>query len=129
MLFGEYNPTFTGKHRLALPKKLREQITGIEVVLTKGFEKCIFGYDRKIWEEAARQELQKPISSVEGREIRRQMFAGAEITAFDDQGRFVISENLISFADIKNEITIIGAGDHFEIWDTNAWREYQKSSA
>lgn len=126
MLLGEYKPSFTGKNRLALPKKLREQITGNEIILTKGFEKCIFGFDKKVWEETAKLELQKPISSVEGREIRRQMFAGAESVEFDDQGRFVIPETLIKYSGIGEEITIIGAGDHFEIWSSKEWTNYTK---
>ena len=47
MFLGEYQPNLTDGSRLALPKKLREQILGDEVVLSRGFEKCIFVYDKQ----------------------------------------------------------------------------------
>lgn len=126
MFLGEYKHNLTTGKRLALPKKIREQIAGNEVVLAKGFEPCIFGFDRQAWDEAAKQELLVPISENRGREIRRQMFAGAQEVDIDVQGRVVLSDPLISWAGIKGEMTVIGAGDHFEIWENSRWTEYKK---
>ncbi|MFZ5366450.1 MAG: division/cell wall cluster transcriptional repressor MraZ [Patescibacteria group bacterium] len=124
MFLGEYKHNLTTGKRLALPKKIREQITGDEVVLAKGFEPCIFGFDRKTWDEAAKQELLVPISEGRGREIRRQMFAAAEVVDIDVQGRVVLPDTLVSWAGIKGEMTVIGAGDHFEVWDSDTWKTY-----
>ncbi len=49
MFLGEYQPNITEGSRIALPKKLREQITGGEVILSRGFEKCVFVYDKEDW--------------------------------------------------------------------------------
>ncbi|MCA9308550.1 MraZ N-terminal domain containing protein, partial [candidate division WWE3 bacterium] len=49
MLLGEYSPNLTDGSRLALPKKLREQIDEDTVILTKGFEPCIFLYAYSDW--------------------------------------------------------------------------------
>jgi len=38
MFLGEYQPNITDGSRISLPKKLREQIEGDEVILSKGFE-------------------------------------------------------------------------------------------
>ncbi len=124
MFLGEYKHNLTSGKRLALPKKIRYEVAGNEVVLTKGFEPCIFGFDRKTWDEAAKQELVVPISEKKGREIRRQMFAGAQMAGIDAQGRVVLPEGLISWAKIKDEMIVIGAGDHFEIWDPEIWKDY-----
>jgi MraZ protein len=126
MFLGEYKHSLTTGKRLALPKKIREQIKGDEVVLAKGFEPCIFGFDRQTWDEAAKQELLVPISESRGREIRRQMFAGAQVVDIDVQGRVVLPDPLISWAGIKGEMTVIGAGDHFEIWEEGKWSQYLK---
>jgi len=124
MFLGEYKHNLTTGKRLALPKKIREQITGDEVVLAKGFEPCIFGFAKEAWNEAAKQELLVPISENRGREIRRQMFAGAQIIDIDIQGRVVLPDPLVSWAKIKGEMTVIGAGDHFEVWDSAIWKNY-----
>ena len=124
MFLGEFKHNLTAGKRLALPKKIREQIEGNEVILAKGFEPCIFGFTREAWSETARQELAAPISEVRSRQIRRQMFAGAQVIGIDVQGRVVLPETLIEWAEIKGELTVIGAGDHFEIWDSASWKKY-----
>lgn len=124
MFLGEFKHNLTAGKRLALPKKIREQIAGNEVVLAKGFEPCVFGFTREAWSEAAKQELMVPISEARGRQIRRQMFAGAQVVGIDGQGRVVLPDALIGWAGIKGEMTVIGAGDHFEIWDSKSWHAY-----
>lgn len=126
MILGEYSATLSDQSRISLPKKIREQISGTEIVLSKGFDGCIFGYQKSIWEEVVSEELHKPVTSEEGRKIRRQMFAAAEIISFDDQGRFVLSSALKNYAFLKRDIVVIGAGDHFEVWDKNKWKDYSK---
>ena len=56
------------------------------------------------------------------------MFAQAEEVDLDSQGRFVLNGNLKNYAGLEaGEITIIGAGDHFEIWDKNEWVSHSGS--
>ena len=124
MFLGEYRHNLTSGKRLALPKKIRTEISGEEVILTKGFEPCIAGFDKRTWEESAGQELAMPVSDLKGREIRRQLFSGANTMELDDQGRVVLPENLLKWAGIKEEMTVVGAGDHFEIWDSQTWETY-----
>ena len=122
MLFGEYYPSFNGKNRTNLPKKLRENIKGDSIVLSRGVDaKCIFGFSKTDWEEAGRIVLTKPLADPEGLKIRRQFFAGAAEVDLDDQSRFVIPEFLIKYSGIKEHVVISGNGDHFEIWDKTSY--------
>lgn len=70
--------------------------------------------------------------SDEGLKSRRKMFTGAEEVAIDAQGRIVIPESLLKYAEIKSkddeEMMVIGAGDHLEIWDRKKWQEYAKNN-
>lgn len=127
MFLGEFQPTFTGKGRVALPKKMREVLSGGEVVLSKGFEPCIFGYQRSTWETEAQKQMETGVSDANSRNLRRYLFSSASISELDAQGRFVIPEPLLSYAGIHEEVTVIGAGDHFEIWDTNKWHDYLRN--
>jgi len=127
MFLGTYKPNFSGKGRIVLPKKIRNEITGERVVLSVGFEPCLFGFEEKKWATAISPELSKPLSDPEGRKLRRQMCARATVVELDSQGRFVIPEELFNYAFIKNEVLIIGAGDHFEIWSPEKWNAYAGS--
>ena len=124
MFLGEYQPNLTDGSRLALPKKLREQILGDEVVLSRGFEKCIFVYDKQDWINESQKQIDNPITDSKTRDLRRYMFAGAVDSKLDSQGRIVVPANLLSYAGLEKNITVIGAGDHVEIWNTDTWNEY-----
>ena len=125
MFFGEYSISFTKeKNRLALPAKIRKQITGDEIVLTRGFERCILGYARNEWEKSAKKQIEIPITEKRGRKIRRYLFSGTMVSSYDPQGRVVVPQPLVDYADLGNLAIIIGAGDHFEIWNKNKWEKY-----
>lgn len=124
MFLGEYQPNLTDGSRLALPKKLREQILGDEVVLSRGFEKCIFVYDKQDWVNESMKQIDSPITDIKTRDLKRYMFASASDSKLDSQGRLVIPNSLISYAGLEKGITVIGAGDHIEIWDTQTWNAY-----
>lgn len=127
MFLGTYQPNLMSAGRIALPKKIREQLGGHRLVLTIGFEKCIFGFTEKMWEQVTGPELSRPLfSDKEGRDLRRRMCSEAINIELDAQGRFVLPEIMTTFAEIKDKIVIIGAGDHFEIWHRNKWEEYRE---
>ncbi len=119
---GEYQVSFLGGGRVALPKKIRALLSGGKVVLTRGFENCIFGYEKKAWENSSLQQLATPVTDAKSRSLRRYLFSGAMVIKFDAQGRVVLPAFLADYAKLKKEITLIGAGDHFEIWDAACWR-------
>lgn len=124
VFLGEYRHSLTKGNRLALPSKIRSAVAGNEIVLAKGFEACILGYQKSAWGEMAKAELAKPVSEAEARKIRRQLFPGAVLVEIDQQGRVVVPRNLLEYAGIKNEALVIGTGDHFEIWKETKWRAY-----
>jgi len=126
MFLGEYQPNITEGSRIALPKKLREQIRGDEIILSKGFEKCIFVYDKEDWVTEAQKQVENPITDLRTREIKRYMYSGASEATIDTQGRIVVPNNLKEYAHIDKKTIVIGAGDHVEIWDFDNWTEHSE---
>ena len=122
MFLGEYQPNITEGSRIALPKKLREQVRGDELILSRGFEKCIFVYDKEDWVAEANKQVENPISDSKTRDLKRYMNAGAAESTIDAQGRVVLPTNLKDYAEIDKRTSVIGAGDHIEIWDLANWK-------
>lgn len=123
MFLGSYTPSFNpNSRRVALPKKIRDYLATSEIILSFGFEKCIFGFDTSAWEKESRRQLAEPIVDKYARDLRRFFFASAQLVKLDDQGRFVIPSHFLQYAQISKPI-IIGAGDHFEIWDRQLWQK------
>lgn len=126
MFLGSFEPNLMDKGRIALPKKIREELGSSRLILTIGFEKCIFGFTEKMWEEVTKPELERPLfSDKEGRDLRRKMYSEAVNIELDSQGRCVIPKGMLDFADVVDQLVVIGAGDHFEIWSKKHWEEYR----
>ena len=121
MFLGSYEPSFDlTSRRLALPKKIRDYLATSEIILSYGFEKCIFGFDTKSWETESAKQLNHPITDRDARDTRRFFFSSARAVTLDFQGRIVIPGDLFEYAKIQKPV-IIGAGDHFEIWNSENW--------
>ena len=46
---------------------------------------------------------------------------------FDSAGRILLPQILRDYAETATNITIIGAENHIEIWDTQKWNEHRNS--
>jgi len=126
VFFGEYQLSFSAPGRVVLPKKLRELLKGNVFVVTKGFDVCLAGYDKDDWEDRAKSLLGVSLLEKEQIEKRRFLFSSAVYLEIDDQGRFVIPRTLLLYAALSEKVTILGVGDHFEIWNPEKWSKYLK---
>lgn len=126
MFLGEYKLNFSGRGRVILPRKFRQQLKGKEVILSRGFETCIWGFDLDRFEEEAKKQLEISATEERARIMRRYLFSGSESVEIDIQGRIIIPSTLLDFASVKEEVAIIGAGDHFEIWEFRLWKKHLK---
>lgn len=124
MFLGEYQTNFSGKGRVILPKKFRKELeSSKELVLSRGFEGCIWGFTKEGFAKEATQQLEVSASDKKARDLRRYIFSTAEEVALDEQGRFVIPGPLLQYAKLSYDVVIIGTGDHIEIWQPNNWKK------
>lgn len=121
---GEYSPNITEGSRIALPKNIRKHILSGEVVLSRGFDRCLFIYDKKDWLESAQKKVESPRGEADTEELERYLFTSATEAAIDSQGRVVIPQDLAEYAGLTGKTAVLGVGDHVEVWDEVIWKEY-----
>ena len=56
------------------------------------------------------------------------LFANAQQLAFDGEGRVVLPESLISHAALAEQAAFVGRGPLFEIWNPDAFADYQSDA-
>lgn len=118
-MVGEYSHTLDVKGRMNFPAKLRESL-GESFVITKTIgSRCLRVYTRESWDNLVRAIKSKPSSKTA--EIERFLFGGASTAEPDKQGRILIPANLRNYANLENEVVVVGLSDRAEIWDKNAW--------
>ncbi len=125
MFYGEYTVMVTEGGRIAIPKKIRENLTGNMLILTKGFDVCLAGYDNQDWQKRTQDLMGVSLLDKEHIDKRRVLFSGAHEIEFDEQGRCVVPKALIEFMGSgSKKVKIVGVGDHFEIWNEEKWNSY-----
>ena len=124
--FGEFRSKLDKQGRIVIPSKMREQLKGRNVYLTRGLEECLFLFSENIWKAQSEKLKTLPFTKGDPRAFTRLFFSGAYKTKIDKQGRLNIPSNLVIYAGIKNSVVIIGVGTRIEIWDEKKWEEYYK---
>ena len=126
LFLGEYDHALDERGRITLPRKIRQELEGErELILARGFDTCIFGFDKSSWLREAGKHLETPVTDEKARNLRRYLFSGAQKADIDKLGRILLPAQLKEYASISRQVAIIGAGDHFEIWDTKRWEHYE----
>jgi MraZ protein len=110
---------------LVLPKSLREQMGESDVVfLTPGADQSLWLTTAASLEKLTDKMEKKTEGEDDGKLSRRHYFALTQRVAVDKAGRFVLPPALAAGADLKQEVVLIGVGDHVEVWDAQRWQKY-----
>ncbi len=125
MLVGQYTNNVDSKGRIAIPKRLREQL-GESVVVTKGYEQSLILLSAQGWEELIRGTGDKPFIIDAARDTNRFLFGNAMEIDLDDQGRLVIPGYLREYAEIEKEAVFVGVGRYVEVWNQTRWARHQE---
>lgn len=126
MLIGEYLTPVGDKNRIALPKKLRLEMTD-DLIITRGYERCLLLVDKNRWHSLITEINKHPLLSMSVRDTKRFLLGGAFDLEIDKQGRFVIPEALVSYSRIDEQtqpqVVFLGLGEWVEIWSQDQWEQ------
>ena len=125
MFTGEYNHTIDQKGRLIIPNKFRN-LLGDVFVITKSIDDCLEIYDKETWDKFSEKINSLPYSNQNAREFKRIFIGRACELAPDKMGRVQLTVALRNVANLKQDVTFLGVGDHIEVWDTNTFKEKNK---
>ena len=122
MFLGHHVYTLDSKGRLTIPSRFREELTG-SVVVTRSLDRCLTIYPMEIWEEIAQKVNALPITSPQGRALRRIFFADAVDVEPDRQGRILVPERLREYAGLStsSETVVVGLDRFMELWAPETW--------
>jgi MraZ protein len=123
MFLGTHSPKLDEKGRIILPAKFRDELAS-GVVVTRGQENCLYVFSSREFEELHDRIRQAPVTSKTARDFLRVFLSGASAETPDRQFRITVPANLRTYAGLDRELTVIGAGNRIEIWDSEAWNTY-----
>lgn len=131
MFYGEFEHTIDRKGRLIIPAKFRQALhtNAVETLfLTRGLDGCLFLFVESEWRLYEARFKQIPFTKAEGRRFNRLFFSGATDVALDGLGRILIPKTLKDFAQIKEDVVVVGVSNRIEVWAKEKWRAFYDAS-
>lgn len=116
-MYGKFTHNVDPKGRLFVPAKLREELGDVFYVMI-GLENSLMVFPEAKWAQVNESFNSVPLSDSGALRYIRSNVARCEP---DKQGRFVLPPILRKYANLTNDVTFLGQGDHAEIWDAEAY--------
>ena len=127
MLTGEYTHSIDEKGRIIIPSKIRSVI-GNNIIITRGMDGCLFGYSKESWENLVSKLETLPFTKKDNRNFIRFFTSGAIALKFDKQGRINIPNYLSEYANLLDDVIIIGVINRIEIWNKEKWNNFLRDN-
>jgi MraZ protein len=124
MLIGEYIHTLDEKKRVSLPVKFRKEI-GKKIIITAGLDHCLWIFTLAQWKNISEKLSSLSTLQADNRSFNRYMFGSATEVEVDSIGRILLPEFLVTRANLKTKIAVVGVQDKIEIWNEESWKEYK----
>ena len=132
-LFGQYRYKVDAKGRLSLPAQFRKSLPeGTEMAVVsdlKNGKLMVYTRDTfKAWKEAL-FEKRGGFNPNDRTHVALATALNASTMpgAVDGAGRISLSKDQRESIGIDKDVTVIGNTDHFEVWDTQRWEDFQSS--
>lgn len=121
LLLGNFQHTLDDKNRIRLPAKYREKL-GSEYIIMPGIDGCIFLYPAEAEEKflIAADEMEFDSDKSDCVTLIAEMSATVEA---DSQGRFMLTPDLLNYANIDKDVRIVGAFNRVQIWSEERYQQ------
>lgn len=126
LFLGNFEHSIDNKNRLRLPSKFKNEFNG-EVVLIKGNDGCIFIVPKEHFEKIFKKVCDVPMFDRKAQRSLRFLFSSVNIMEEDNQGRFLLPNNLKNYAKIEKSVVFVGMGQRIELWAKELWEIYSAS--
>ncbi len=134
MLVGKSIHTLGKDGRVSIPSKMRETIVSefgsddLYIVLLPSDILCLFPAQEF---EKLTERLEKAIENsvgdiVSGAQRSALVCSNAVNCKIDSSGRILIPQDMRESAQIKQEILVIGAKNHIQLWDPEIWEKERR---
>ncbi len=124
---GRYYHTLGPKGRVSLPKDYRSHFDTAMGTLTIGLDGSLFLFDETHWQTIIDSMSQAPFTKKSHRDWIRLLANNAASVSPDKQGRILIPNYLIQYAQLSKNVVIAGSFNRIEIWDQTKYHQYMDS--
>jgi MraZ protein len=126
-LTGTFSVTLDDKKVMSLPRAVLEQLGNCHMVMVSpGSDRCLWLTNQLHLDRLQAKLDRSPAREGDVRSFKRLYYAQTAKVPMKD-GRVALSDKLVHFAGLGQELVLVGIDDHFEVWDAARWRRYTQT--
>ena len=107
-----------------IPRRMREEL-GYKVYIMQGHDGSLSVYTEDRFVQLSEEFSKLPFNIKRNRDYLRAQFASTYDMDVDKLGRVQIPTALLKKFGISRNVTVLGMGDHIEIWDSAKYEAYE----
>ena len=123
LFLGKFSTPLEPKNRFSVPTAFRAQLSS-RMYITQGFDRNLQVLTADAFEEIYRRVVSLIIADPLARLLLR-LILGTATELGIDNNNLMIPDNLKEFANLHENILLIGQGDYFEIWAPDLWKRQE----
>ena len=129
MFLSTYQNKLDKKGRVSVPASFRSYLSNLGyngVICYPSFNNnCL-----EAWPQDRIEQISEAIDSLNPFEEKKDYFATSILSEsinlqFDNEGRILLTNNLLKHAKIKNNILFVGQGKTFQLWEPNNYEKFK----
>ena len=124
MFLGKFSRTLDDRSRFSLPSTFTGQLSS-GAYLTQGWDRNLQVLTGGAFQQIYRAAASLNITNPAARLLLRLILGTAQELDVDANGQLTIPEELKEFANLKEDIFLIGQGEYFEIWAPDLWNKQE----
>ena len=124
MFLGKHSSKLDKYNRLSTPSQFREELSNRSYI-TQGFDRNLLVLTRDAFQEIYRRVVSLNIADPLARILLRLILGTAHEVHLDKNGHLPIPDELKEFANLHEDVLLVGQGDYFEIWSADLWNNQE----
>jgi transcriptional regulator MraZ len=124
LFLGKHAGTLDEAGRFSTPSAFKEDLSG-GIYITQGFDRNVLVLTTGAFQEIYRSVRSLNVADPLVRLLQRLVLGTAHESGADPNGYITVPGDLKDFADLHEDILLVGQGDYFEIWSPDLWNKQE----
>ncbi|MEI6166545.1 MAG: hypothetical protein WCS52_05070 [bacterium] len=126
LFMGTYTHSLDPKKRLTIPSDWRECAglsAGLYVLPDLEGRMFLSVYPAREMIQRLQKIRNLSVADVKARQFARILGSQSQLAPWDSAGRIRINDSLLEQGKLTDQVTLVGAFDHFELWNPELWKQ------
>jgi len=128
MFSGQYSSHLTTDHHLTPPQGFSDLLVE-GAMITRGFDRNLMVLTDQTFQKLSSKIMSMNLTDPAARMLMRMLLGNANKISMDNNGKMLIPEKLCQITNLQSPTILVGLGDFFEIWSSEAWSEQETKLA